>query len=127
MLVDDDETIRELLGRSLEQAQFKVITAKSGNEALWRYGLQGDEIDLVVTDILMPGLFGDQLAVRLWEQEPTVPILFISGYPPENLAPGVTLELGRNFLRKPFKVAELLDTIQGMLVRPELVPTETLH
>ena len=101
-----------------------MLTAKSGKEALWLYGLQGDEIDLVVTDILMPGLFGDQLAARLWEQEPMLPILFISGHPPENLAPGVTLELGRNFLRKPFKVAELLDTIQGMLVRPELVPTE---
>jgi len=52
---------------------------------------------LVVTDILMPVCFGDQLAVRLWEQEPTLPILFISGYPPEDLARGVTLEWDRTF------------------------------
>jgi DNA-binding response OmpR family regulator len=124
LLVDDDELIREFIGRSLAQAHFKVVTAKSGKEALWLYGLQGDEIDLVVTDILMPGLFGDQLAVRLWEQVPTLPILFISGHPPEDLAPGVTLELGQNFLRKPFKLAELLDMIRRMLVRPEPVPAE---
>jgi len=124
LLVDDDETIREFIRRSLKQAQFKVLTAKSGKEALWLYGLQGDEIDLVVTDILMPGLFGDQLAVQLWAQEPTLPILFISGNPPEDLAPGVKLELGQNFLRKPFKLAELLDTIQQMLERAEPVPAD---
>ena len=115
MLVDDDELVREFAAMCLRQAKFNVIEAASGEEGLRSYDQRRDEIDFVVTDMMMPGLFGDQLAVRLWEYDPELPILFISGNPPENLAPGVTLECGRNFVRKPFTVTELLDTIQHRL------------
>lgn len=53
--------------------------------------------------------------MRLWDENPRLPILFISGNPPESLEPGVTLEAGWNFLRKPFSVTELLERIDAPL------------
>ena len=66
----------------------------------------------------MPGLVGDQLALRLWHQNPTLPIIFMSGYPPETLGPEITLELGKNFVRKPFTITDLLNTIREKLAHP---------
>src|SRR6188474_2990379 len=101
LLVDDDEMVREFATLCLAQAKFGVLQARSGGEALRLYEQRRAEIDFVVTDMVMPGLFGDQLAMRLWERDPALPILFISGNPPESLEPGVSLEPGRNYLRKP--------------------------
>jgi DNA-binding response OmpR family regulator len=115
LLVDDDDMVREFTALCLAQAKFNVIKARSGEEALRLYEQRRNEIGLVVTDMVMPGLFGDRLAARLWEQDQTLPILFISGNPPDGLEPGVTLEPGKNYVRKPFTVTELLATLGEVL------------
>jgi two-component system, cell cycle sensor histidine kinase and response regulator CckA len=116
LLVDDDAQVREFTALSLSRAQFSVIQAHSGEAALEIYERRRNEIDLVLTDMVMPGLFGDQMALRLWETNPHLPIVFMSGNPPEALEAGINLELRKNFLRKPFTVEDLMETIKGKLM-----------
>jgi two-component system, cell cycle sensor histidine kinase and response regulator CckA len=115
LLVDDDELVREFTARCLTKANFTVILAANGEAAIEIFAHRRNEIDLVITDMVMPKLFGDQLALRLWETDPSLPVVFISGNPPEALEPGVTLEPGKNYLRKPFLVQDLLDLIKSHL------------
>src|SRR5688572_33302209 len=78
LLVDDDKDLREFLYQHLLHCGHAVLQAGSGIDALDRF--RGNpEIDLLVTDIVMPGLSGDQLAVKLIEAKPGLPVLFISG------------------------------------------------
>lgn len=114
LLVDDDELVREFTARSLVKSNFTVIEAASGEAALKIFQLRREEIDFVITDMVMPNLFGDQLALRLWETDPSLPVLFISGNPPEALEGGVLLQSGKNYLRKPFAIDELLSLIKSV-------------
>jgi CheY-like chemotaxis protein len=93
-----------------------VLEAEDGEAALAIAGREGERIDLVLTDVVMPRMGGRRLAERLREHRPGIPILFMSGYSAdEELQPGV-LEPGMNLIEKPFdartlqkKVRELLD------------------
>lgn len=111
LLVDDDKDLREFLYQHLLHCGHSVLQAGSGLEALDRFR-RNPEIDLVVSDIVMPGMSGDQLAHKLLEDKPGLPILFISGNAPNHIESVVPLEEGRNFLRKPFS----LDTLEKMIV-----------
>jgi two-component system cell cycle sensor histidine kinase/response regulator CckA len=115
LLVDDDALVRDFTALCLSKAGFNVIEAANAEVALEIFEARQEEIDLVLTDMVMPGLFGDQLALRLWEIQPKMPIIFISGNPPEALEPGIELEPFKNFLRKPFTVEDLLQTIRCKL------------
>ena len=114
LLVDDDKDLREFLYQHLLYCGHAVLQAGSGAEAMDRFR-RNPEIDLVVTDMVMPGLSGDQLAVRLGEARPGLPILFISGNAPGQIHSVVPLEEGRNFLRKPFSIETLERMIAALL------------
>jgi len=113
LLVDDDKDVREFLGQVLLTEGYSVIQASSGHQAWERFVQNQDDFDLVITDIVMPGLLGSDLAARILEIKPYMKFLFISG----NAPPKFTLEMieGKNFLSKPFKVSELFDAIQHVL------------
>src|SRR4051794_7784745 len=111
LLVDDDAAVLRSVAMCLTKAKFTVLETGSGREALRTYESHQEEIDLVVTDIVMPDLCGDRVAKRLWKQNPDLPIIFYSGYPPQSLEPDITLELGKNFLNKPFVLDELITII----------------
>ena len=112
LLVDDDKDLREFLYQHLLHCGHAVLQAGSGVEALDRFR-RNPEIDLVVTDIVMPGLSGDQLAMKLLESRPDLPLLFISANASNHVESLVPLEEGRNFLRKPFT----LENLQRMIAR----------
>jgi len=80
LLAEDDEVVKEVASRMLEQAGYEVLQASDGIEALRVFGLSVEPIDVVVTDVIMPHMDGIDLAYKLKEQMPQLPIVLISGY-----------------------------------------------
>ena len=114
LLVDDDKDLREFLYQHLLLCGHAVLQAGSGAEALDRFR-RNPEIDLVITDIVMPGYSGDQLALKLLELKAGLPVLFISGNIAAQIQSKIPLVEGRNFLSKPFSLESLQQMIAGLL------------
>jgi PAS domain S-box-containing protein len=106
LVVEDDDSIRALMRAVLEPAGYEVRLASGGEEAL-----SGADPDLLITDILMPGMNGRELATRLTERAPGTPVLFISGY----TGTEAKIEEGERFLAKPFTPGELLARVRALL------------
>ena len=106
LVVEDDEAIRDLVRVVLEPAGYEVTLAAGGEEAL-----RHADPDVLITDILMPGMNGRELADRVLARAPATRVLFISGYAGED----VQLEDGARFLAKPFTPGELLEQVQRLL------------
>ena len=115
LLVDDDKDLREFLYQHLLMCGHSVLQAGSGMEASERFRHNKDDIDILVTDIVMPGFSGDQLAVKLSAEKPGLPVLFISGNAPSHVQSVVPLREGENFLRKPFSLDTLERAISTLL------------
>jgi len=110
LAVDDEELVCHLTARILSDAGFRVIEAHSGDEAIALLGtLAPDGIDLVVSDIAMPGMTGVQLAAKIATQWPAVPVLLVSGHGgPDSGYQG-------SFLPKPFTPEALLSAVSALL------------
>lgn len=112
MIVDDESGIREFLAAYLQSKDFKVFTAASGEEAYNLWPQIRSDVDLLITDIIMPGMNGKSLAEKLQEDNPDLEVIFMSGYLPEEIAEET---LGGIFFRKPFHPHELLKAIRQAL------------
>jgi CheY-like chemotaxis protein len=115
LLAEDEDFIRRLTCRILEARGFKVLVAASGAEALEIANRNMEQIDLLLTDVVMPGLGGAELAVALRRSRPDLPVLYMSGYAFEALD---LEELGDRecYLPKPFTSDVLLQEIGKLLV-----------
>lgn len=116
LLVDDDDMVRTTTRRLLEHSGFEVVAARNGHDAIAQFHDVGGLIDIVVSDVRMPGINGLQLVEQLRALAPMIPALLISGYDdisPEQLAglPDVAL------LAKPFAAARLIAEINRLVVR----------
>jgi two-component system cell cycle sensor histidine kinase/response regulator CckA len=118
LLVEDEAMVRDLLVESLTSAGFQVTTAKHGQEALRLLSENHVAVDILVTDVVMPGLAGPELAARVLEKRPGIPVLYISGYTSDELGPRGPLEPWESFLQKPFSPASLIRKIRTALERP---------
>lgn len=107
LLVDDDTGVREFIADTLKFAGHEVLAAGSGEEAMKLFAEYSARIWLLLTDVVMPGLFGDQLALRLAEIKPALRVILMSGNSPDSLEGGIAIEDGVNFLRKPFSIVDL--------------------
>lgn len=115
LLVEDDETVRKLLGEDLENAGYHVVQAGSGSEALRICSDPDCHIDILLTDVVMPEIGGTKLAKVLGEAFPDLKILYMSGHTEDAvIRHGLTGE-GINFLQKPFSNQMLLRKLQEML------------
>jgi two-component system cell cycle sensor histidine kinase/response regulator CckA len=112
LLVDDEKDLREFLFMTLQIAGHAVLQADSARQARERYLQHADEIDLVITDIVMPGKSGDEFAAELLRENPSLKIIFISGNVDGGYDSKVPLVPGVNYLRKPFSTLELEEMIQ---------------
>jgi CheY-like chemotaxis protein len=114
LVVDDDVRILALTGEMLRVAGYKVLEANVASEAVLLFERNAAEIDLVLSDVQMPGLTGPQLAARLRQRSPDLPIVFMSGCTGDCAPPDVLL--------KPFKMADLWskisDALNGALATP---------
>ena len=115
LLVDDEETVRRFSSRVLEKHGFDVVAASSGQEALEAAHGRDHQIDLLMTDVMMPGMNGCQLAELLLARRPSLRVLFISGYAEDVLATNVGLMPGAAFLGKPFKPKTLVTKVREVL------------
>jgi len=116
MLVDDEDLVRASTAAMLEDLGFHVIEARSGGEALECLG-QDRPVDILVTDYLMPGMTGVELAREASAARPTLPVLIVSGY---SDAAGLAAGLPR--LEKPFRQEDLATAIAGVIAQSAEVP-----
>jgi two-component system, cell cycle sensor histidine kinase and response regulator CckA len=116
LLVEDEPAVRAVAARGLEHAGFRVLQASGGAAALELMDGQGRP-DLVLTDMMMPGIGGAELARRLRERWPALPILFMSGYSVEDLRRQGAIGLERVMLQKPFTPEVLVRSVALALSR----------
>ena len=122
LLVEDAEPLRKLAQAFLESNGFRVLSAQSGEAALEIAGRHSGPFDLLLTDVVMPGMNGRVLAERLSMRQPGLKVLFMSGYTDSFIAGHGVLQMGTNLLHKPFteeifiaKVREVLDSGKNAL------------
>jgi hypothetical protein len=111
LLVEDQDEVRAIVHEVLQVAGYRVLEASSPTAALSLAGTHSGPIHLLVTDAIMPGLTGRELAQQLRVVRPEVRVLFISGYPGDVLDPRSAVEPGAPLLRKPFSPADLLAAV----------------
>ena len=117
LVVEDADPVRSLAVRILDAAGYKLLTAVDGLDALRVCASYPQPIDLVLTDVVMPRMSGDQLAARLEDERPDVRVLFMSGYVGDARQRIGELVARKNFIAKPFSVQELLTMVRSVLDR----------
>jgi two-component system cell cycle sensor histidine kinase/response regulator CckA len=117
LLVEDEPAVRHMTSRVLQEYGYGVTEASGGHQALGILERSDGGIDLLITDVIMSGMDGPELARRAAELVPELPVLFISGYTDDEMVRRGLLQAGQPFLQKPFtpealasEVAELLKT-----------------
>jgi len=114
--VEDDAAVRGLVLEILQHHGYRVIEAASGDAALAMWPKVRDEVDLLLTDMVMPGEHsGLELARKLLADRPELPVIYTSGYSRELFSGKIGLQEGRNYLPKPYLTAKLLAIIQNAL------------
>ena len=117
LLVEDEDDVRELTQMVLSERGYKVIEAHSPAEAERLADSNGAEIHLLLTDVVMPGISGRELARRLTTRLPHLRVMFMSGYTYNVIAQNGTLEEGISFLQKPFTPQLLTEKVREVLDR----------
>ena len=115
LVVEDEEPVRALLGRILGAAGYTVLAAATGEQALDLEAHHGGPIDLLFTDVVLPGMSGCELAEALASRRPGMPVLYASGYNEEIVAARGVLNPGISYLAKPYTSEEVLHRLRGLL------------
>lgn len=115
LIVDDEDIVRALVARALREAGYRVVQAQHGAAALAVLESGRETVHLVITDLVMPGMGGREVARWLATHLPEVPVLFISGYPRTYLEAHDLYDAGIPLLRKPFLPSRLLEAVQELL------------
>lgn len=115
LVVEDDEPVRKILAKTLRGKGYRVLEASNGTEALQVAGAHAKPIDLLITDVMMPGMNGRDLAEKIVRERPHLKVLFISGYPHDVLSGNGGLPTGFLLLQKPFPAALLAQKIREIL------------
>ena len=115
LLVDDDLSVVAMLQHALAQAGYQVIVASDAMEALQRHEAERGAVDLLITDLQMPQMSGQELARGLRKQRSDLPILFISGNPDAEAILRAEAFPKSKFLAKPFMPSELLALLPELL------------
>jgi CheY-like chemotaxis protein len=115
LVVEDEPQVRAVTVRVLRGHGFRVLVAGSGGEALEVAGATLDPVDLVVSDVVMPGMDGRSAVDALRSLHPSMRVLYVSGYPEAHFAGRGILEPGVELLQKPFTPAALLARVHRIL------------
>jgi CheY-like chemotaxis protein len=117
LLAEDEPLVRQLATRVLERFGYTVLTAANGRDALAVAEAHADGIDLLLSDVVMPGMNGRELYERLVADRPGLRVLYVSGYPEEVIARRGILEPGVELVRKPFTASALARRVRQVLDR----------
>ncbi len=118
LLAEDEPSLRRLMARVLRAQGYTVLEAADGNEALALAQANGPKIQLLITDVIMPGLSGKMLAEWLGQVNPAIKVLFISGYINNNAVRDAMSKAGTFFLQKPFNPLDLAKKVRAALEAP---------
>ena len=113
LLAEDDESLRGFLGRALERAGYEVRSCADGEEAL--VALDDGAWDLLLTDIVMPGVDGIEVARQCAARDPKTQIMFITGFAAVALAAGERAPAGAKVLSKPVHLREIVAEVERMM------------
>jgi two-component system, cell cycle sensor histidine kinase and response regulator CckA len=117
LVVDDEQGLRDLVCRTLRAQGYRTLEAGHGAEALEVIETSPDPVDLVVTDVVMPGMDGRELGRRLAQRWPDLPILYISAYEVNDIFRRGSPRDSAPFLQKPFPMDGLITTIRSLIER----------
>jgi PAS domain S-box-containing protein len=115
LLVEDEESVRQLVRETLESRGYRVLEAANGQAALALASASSETIHLVVTDVVMPGLSGHDLVRQLLSSRPATKVLFLSGHAEEVVADPQTVQAPKAFLQKPFTLQSLSRKVREVL------------
>jgi PAS domain S-box-containing protein len=122
LLVEDETGVRQLSKRILDNAGYRVLEAANGDDAERLFVDNAGLIDLVLTDMIMPGCGGPELLARLQIRVPTLRVLYMSGYSQQSAANKIGPDRGVPFVQKPFTAADLVRHVRDALDRPTPTP-----
>jgi PAS domain S-box-containing protein len=115
LLVEDEASVRQLVREVLESKGYCVLEAENGQAGLTAAAMCKEKIDLVITDVVMPGMSGRELAQRILETRPDIKVLYLSGYTEDAIVNEGTLDSGKAFLQKPFTLLNLSRKVREVL------------
>jgi len=115
LLVEDDDAVRTVAERALARYGYEVITAPGGTEAVRLADEHRATIRLLLTDIMMPGMNGVEVAASVAAILPDIQVFYMSGYADQDLVRQGLLKPGTHFLQKPFTPRELADRVAAIL------------
>jgi hypothetical protein len=118
LVAEDDDEVRALIQDTLERRGYSVLAAATPDEALRLAADDDGRIGLLITDVVMPGLSGPQLAERLTEARHELRIIYMSGFPDEAAIRSASIRPGAIFLQKPFTLRQLEQRVHEILTRP---------
>jgi PAS domain S-box-containing protein len=118
LLVEDEPPVRRILRKVLLGSGYRVLEAANADEALRASAELHGRLDVLLTDVVMPGKTGRQLAERLLQERPGLKVIYMSGYTPSAALAVAGLEDGSAFLQKPLRPVQLLSKLREVLDRP---------
>ncbi len=115
LLVEDEVPVREIARKVLSQAGYRVTIATDGRQAARLFGDAPEDYDLIVLDVVLPGMTGPEVEIDARRRRPDVPVLFTSGYSPRGVRGGLVLDADVDYLAKPYGPRELLSRVRRSL------------
>lgn len=115
LVVEDEDSVRKAITRTLEKHGYSVLKANCGEEALEIYESNTEPVDLLLTDVVMPGMNGKELSDRIHQLTPDLKTIFLSGYTEDAIVHHGVLEEGITFVQKPVSSKDLLTKIKKLL------------
>jgi DNA-binding NtrC family response regulator len=125
LVVDDEPEIRKLVSAMLTNSGYQIILADTGEQAIKLFRKQPKAIDLLLTDVVAPGMAGPTLADQLTELKPDLRVLFMSGYDNRQVVQKYVVEKGHLLLPKPFTVKQLEEKVEEALRTRKLSKTSS--
>jgi len=125
LVVDDEEVVRLVTGGALENAGYEVLEAEDGPRGLDLFHQQAENLDLVILDVTMPGMDGEETLMHMRRHRHGVPVIVISGYSAEETIERFNAHHVAGFLHKPFRAQELLETVRRVLAATSTPTTAT--
>lgn len=120
LVVEDDEGVRNFVGTALKDLGYKVSEANNGKKALELLNQNGNNFDLIITDLIMPEMNGKELAIEVAKILPNVRVLFTSGYTEDHIVNSGSLEGEVNFLQKPYSIQTLASKVREVIDKDPL-------
>ena len=119
LLVEDEDLVREMISNTLTDLGYNILPAANPREAMRILDERDNSIDIVVTDVVLPEMNGNELVRIIKEKLPSVKVLYVSGYTDKGIVSGGVLKKGINYLQKPFTPVSLAKKIRQILDRAE--------